>query len=90
MCVSTYICGWTLLAERDGHAWDFERAIAEAKQGGVSGCVTLVEEFKRIITTLFGTFFIHRLWREFSCNFFDVYLFLIYMSLLLFYCAICK
>lgn len=28
--------GWTLLAKRDGHEWDIERAMAQAKQAGLN------------------------------------------------------
>ncbi len=37
MFFGTNVYGWTLLAQRDGHEWDVERAMGEAKAAGVSG-----------------------------------------------------
>lgn len=37
MFFGTNVYGWTLLARRDGQEWDVERAMAEAKKGGLSG-----------------------------------------------------
>ncbi|UKZ74721.1 hypothetical protein TrVFT333_002391 [Trichoderma virens FT-333] len=37
MYFATNVYGWTLLAERDGHDWDLDRAMAEAKIAGVRG-----------------------------------------------------
>ncbi|KAM6478042.1 hypothetical protein HDV62DRAFT_371857 [Trichoderma sp. SZMC 28011] len=37
MYFATNVYGWTLLAKRDGHDWDLERAMAEAKLAGVRG-----------------------------------------------------
>ncbi len=36
MFFGTNVYGWTLLARRDGHEWDVERAMADAKAAGIS------------------------------------------------------